>query len=378
MNENMKIALSVIVAVLVSISASYVLITPREGPMGSQGIQGELGLRGEPGESIVGPVGLQGESGLQGIQGVQGIQGEQGEVGPPSFGNLTRIIIVQDLGEKIEYGYVVNGDFEEPTWNVVGWETYGHLGAGSGEDSLEGRQLGLCGDSGATAEQTIFLYEYNLYFEFYYSAVPNGDPIEFIVYFDDIVVFDDVFDGAILPWSSVVVDLSPLMSTLGEHTIKFVVPQNNVEGSRVMIDKVSISQTAYSTGSYIEVEGIVNGDFSDGTEGWFYQGKSGGYAAGAICFYQRYGGTFITQEISISENQGIAFDLKSNGARLEIQIDGSVIFYGDYRDGTDWIRLVVPFGNVYLGPRDIYFIVLSGEDDGSYIALDNITLVEFP
>jgi len=36
---------------------------------------------------------------------------------------------------------VVNGDFEEPTWNVEGWETSDHLGAGSGEDSLEGRQL---------------------------------------------------------------------------------------------------------------------------------------------------------------------------------------------------------------------------------------------
>jgi hypothetical protein len=36
---------------------------------------------------------------------------------------------------------VVNGDFEEPTWNVEGWETSGHLSAGSGEDSLEGRQL---------------------------------------------------------------------------------------------------------------------------------------------------------------------------------------------------------------------------------------------
>lgn len=254
MNENTKIALSVIVAVLVSVAGMAVLVTLdtsiREnliGPQGIQGIQGIQGLQGEvglPGESVIGTTGPQGETGLQGIQGVQGIQGEQGEpgeVGPPSFGNLTRIIIVNDLGEKIEYGYVVNGDFEEPTWNVVGWETYGHLGAGSGEDSLEGRQLGLCGDSGATATQKVFLYEYDLSFEFYYRPVPNGAPIEFIVYFDDIVVFQDVFDGSILPWSSVKVDLSPLMDTLGEHTIRFVVLENYIEDARVMIDKVSIS-----------------------------------------------------------------------------------------------------------------------------------------
>ena len=107
--------------------------------------------------------------------------------------------------------YVINGDFEEDTWNVIGWETSGHLGAGSGEDSLEGRQLGLCGDNGATASQTVFLYEDNLYFEFYYRPVPNGAPIEFIVYFDNTVVFHEVFNGTILPWASERINLSPLM-----------------------------------------------------------------------------------------------------------------------------------------------------------------------
>lgn len=238
---------AVLISIILSVSISYVLITPREGPIGSQGIQGEQGLTGEPGESIVGSVGLQGELGLQGIQGIQGIQGEDGiqgepgELGPPSYGNLTRIIIVHDLGEDIEYGYVVNGDFEEPAFNVAGWETYGHLGVGSGDDSLEGRQLGLCGDRGATATQKVFLYEYNLNFEFYYRPVTNGYPIEFIAYFDDIVVFQGIYDETILPWSSVRVDLGPLMDTLGEHTIKFVVLENYIKDARVMIDKVSIS-----------------------------------------------------------------------------------------------------------------------------------------
>jgi len=110
-------------------------------------------------------------------------------------------IAIIDEQWHTQLGYVINGDFEEDTWNVIGWETSGHLSAGSGEDSLEGRLLSLCQDSGATAKQTVFLYEDNLYFEFYYRPIPMGTPIEFIVYFDDIVVFHDVFNGTILPWA---------------------------------------------------------------------------------------------------------------------------------------------------------------------------------
>lgn len=132
----------------------------------------------------------------------------------------------------------------------------------------------------------------------------------------------------------------------------------------------------YPTGESVDIPGIINGDFSAGNEGWYTQGKSSGLG-GAKYFHQWYSGTYTTQEIVIDENQGIAFMLNSNGARLEVQIDGYVIFYGDFREGTDWTRIVVPFGNTYLGPRDIYFLVLAGEDDGSYIALDDITMVKF-
>jgi len=143
-----------------------------------------------------------------------------------------------------EIKIVVNGDFEEDTWNVVGWETSGHLGAGSGEDSIEGRQLGLVQDLGAVASQTVYLYESDLNLEFYYRPVPRDIPIEFIVYFDDNAILNESFTGWMLPWTSMNVSLGPLMDTYGEHTIKFVVPKNpncEDESSRVMIDKVSIS-----------------------------------------------------------------------------------------------------------------------------------------
>ena len=66
LNENTKITLAVLVAVLVSVSMSYMLITPREGPAG---------------ESIVGAQGIQGLQGIQGIQGKTGPQGPKGSLG---------------------------------------------------------------------------------------------------------------------------------------------------------------------------------------------------------------------------------------------------------------------------------------------------------
>ena len=125
-----------------------------------------------------------------------------------------------------------------------------------------------------------------------------------------------------------------------------------------------------------EIPGIINGDFSLGREGWYTQGKSSG-AQEIMRLYQRYGGTYTTQNIVIGENQGLSFRVKPGGARFEIQIDGHIIYYGDLGDDQEWRVITVPFGNTYIGPRDLYFIVLSGKDDGSYIALDDIKLVQF-
>lgn len=85
----------------------------------------------------------------------------------------------------------------------------------------------------------------------------------------------------------------------------------------------------------------------------------------------------MKQDIMIGELQGIVFDLSSNGARLEVHVDGKVMFYGNYTDGSDWTTIVVPFSGVYLGPRSLYFRVLPGIDQTKYIALDNISLIQF-
>jgi hypothetical protein len=170
--------------------------------------------------------------------------------------------------EEKEIKIVVNGDFEEPTWNVEGWETSGHLSAGSGEDSLEGRQLSLIQDLGAVASQKVYLYQNDLNLEFYYRPVPMGIPLDFIVYFDDKVILNESFTGSILPWTSMRISLDPLMDTYGEHTIKFVVPKNpdcTNESSRVMIDKVSIGR--------FQIEWILSSPTIDGHIGEKEWGK---------------------------------------------------------------------------------------------------------
>ena len=135
--------------------------------------------------------------------------------------------------------------------------------------------------------------------------------------------------------------------------------------------------SAYRPGpQYSEITGIINGDFNDGNTGWLTQGKSGGMSGGKA-LYEFNSGTFMTQEIMIAANQGIAFDLMSNGARLEIHVDDKVVFYADLTEGMDWTRIVVPFDNIYVGPRDLYFRVLAGTDEGKYVALDNITMIQF-
>jgi len=228
-NENTKIALSVIVAVLLSASLSYMLITPQEGPMG--------------------PLGLQGE-------GMQGIQGGQGPQGPP--------------GESI-------------------------LGP-------RGPQ-GVLGSTGELGEQG-----------------PQG-----------------------------------------------------LQGAR---GPVGFYMTYYPVGEYVEVPGIINGDFTEGEEGWYYRGKGGLGWDMAILYQHPYGG-FISQSIEVNQNYGLAFVVEPHGVRLEIHCEGEVLFYGDFRGETsDWIEVVISFGSL-VGRHDLYFYVLPGKDDGSYVAIDDITLVEF-
>ena len=130
-------------------------------------------------------------------------------------------------------------------------------------------------------------------------------------------------------------------------------------------------------GEYVEVPGIINGDLNDGGEGWYYQGKGGFGSWNMAILYQHLTISFIMQTIEINQNYGLAFIVEPHGARLEIHCEGEVLFYGDFREEpSDWTEVVISFGNM-IGRHDLYFYVLPGKDDGSRIAIDDITLVEF-
>lgn len=107
MNDNTRMNLAIVLTIVISVSLSvcfsYMLIMPREGPMGTPGLQGE---------------GLQG---LQGIQGEQGPQGESGPMGPPgdpafSWIDFDSIDIVWELGEWDPARYQIGS----VTFNITG------------------------------------------------------------------------------------------------------------------------------------------------------------------------------------------------------------------------------------------------------------------
>jgi hypothetical protein len=76
-------------------------------------------------------------------------------------------------------------------------------------------------------------------------------------------------------------------------------------------------------------------------------------------------------------NQGVALEIKGTGIRMEVHLDGNVIFYADLRAGTDWTRVTIPFGNIYLGSRQLSVRVLPGPDNGRSLEFRSVFLVQF-
>ena len=167
--------------------------------------------------------------------------------------------------------------------------------------------------------------------------------------------------------------LTGIQGESGESIIGPIGPQGERGASGYFV--------AYSpVGEYTKISGIVNGDFSERDAhravGWYTQGRSGFYE-NSRALGQRPRGTTMMQDIVIEENQGLAFSVKSNGARLMVYLDDFVLFYGDFRNTPEeWIRVVVGNNPLALGARQLYFVVLHGPE-GPDIQLANVTLVEF-
>lgn len=137
-----------------------------------------------------------------------------------------------------------------------------------------------------------------------------------------------------------------------------------------------------AVGSSVDIPGIVNGDFSQnvpggGKTGWLFQGTGGSWYDSMMLIQKPDYSTFMSQTIIVGGSQGVAFRAKGDRVRMEVQLDGYVIFYGDMRDGVDWTRIEVPFGDLYTGTRTLYIRVLPGPDDGGSLTVDDVTLIQF-
>ena len=106
--------------------------------------------------------------------------------------------------------------------------------------------------------------------------------------------------------------------------------------------------------------------------------KSGGISGDTIILQQNSEfGSYAVQTINVAINQGVAFDMKGMGVRVEVQLDGYVIFYADLKEGIDWTRVTVPFGTLPTGSRKLYIRVLPGPDNGRSMEFISASLVQF-
>lgn len=110
---------------------------------------------------------------------------------------------------------------------------------------------------------------------------------------------------------------------------------------------------------------------------WVVQGTGGKTGETIILQQNSDFGSYAVQTITVALNQGVAFDMKGMGVRVEVHLDGNVIFYADLREGIDWTRVTVPFGTLPTGSRKIYIRVLPGPDNGRSLEFKAASLVQF-
>jgi len=112
-------------------------------------------------------------------------------------------------------------------------------------------------------------------------------------------------------------------------------------------------------------------------QGWTIEGSGGRTGETIILQQNSVSGSYAVRTISVGLNQGFAFDIKGTGVRMEVYLDGYVLFYADLREGIDWTRVTVPFGNLYTGSRKLYIRVLPGPDNGRTLEFRAASLVQF-
>lgn len=112
-------------------------------------------------------------------------------------------------------------------------------------------------------------------------------------------------------------------------------------------------------------------------QGWTIEGPGGRSGETIVLQQDTEFGSYAVRTINVGINQGVALDIKGTGIRMEIHLGGNVLFYADLREGVDWTRVTVPFGNLYTGSRQLYIRVLPGPDNGRSLEFKSVSLVKF-
>jgi hypothetical protein len=171
-----------------------------------------------------------------------------------------------------------------------------------------------------------------------------------------------------------------LYSTVWEKYADLIIAYNNMTSGEIVGEMIATP-----------ISGIVNGDWENGNEGWLTQGMSN--LVGGVKYLHEYDhGTFSTQSVTLThKNQGLRFKIKpqpfGGDISFEVSVKGVELYFEQYSGvNADWMEIVIPFrplmqmreqyGFPIEDAYDIRFTVLSGENTGANIALDDVTLVE--
>lgn len=142
------------------------------------------------------------------------------------------------------------------------------------------------------------------------------------------------------------------------------------EGPQGQIGPTGFYSVYTALGSSTDVSSLL-------AQGWVIHGTGGRTGETIILQQNSDTGSYAVRTITVGLNQGLAFDMKGTGVRVEVHLDGYVLFYADLRAGIDWTRVTIPFGNLYTGSRQLYIRVLPGPDDGRSLEFKAVSLVKF-
>lgn len=147
---------------------------------------------------------------------------------------------------------VKNGDFEDEVfldpWEIPGWDSSGGTGVGSGEDSYQGRSLGL---RSGYVSQIVWLDE-NSSVYFWYRPFPFDSEVELQVHLGGVTVFSESYSESYYEWSQMEIKFRDAMEKglePGLNELRFVVVDGSSDAERPRRPRVSFDSVTIDASS---------------------------------------------------------------------------------------------------------------------------------